>query len=81
MKAFTLSAIPFAGRDYGPGIIDVTEAEFHALAQRGAVRPATADEIQQAAGPATLERADAPRDTEPAAAERRASRRVRSTTP
>ncbi|MDE2618893.1 MAG: hypothetical protein KGL54_01900 [Sphingomonadales bacterium] len=75
MHAYARTAIDFAGRTYGPGLVEITEAEYHALSQRGPIRPATRDEIEQAS---RAEAASAPPVTENAARPRAAARRVRA---
>jgi hypothetical protein len=78
MQAFSISPIEYAGRTYGPGIFDVSDAEFHALGQRGPVRPATQDEIQRAGH---SESAAARPETEIADLPRRSGRRLKAAQP
>lgn len=87
MHVYLPNPIEYAGRNVGPGVISCTHGGFQALAFRGEVRPATADEVQAAAQPVPelepaegaapeVERADASPDTEAGARRPRAGRRV-----
>lgn len=54
-----IEPITAPGRTVPAGLHDVTPAEFHGLSQLGRVRPATADEIEQARPAAQVETAEA----------------------
>ena len=47
MYAYSRSPIQFAGDTFGPGVFEADDSLFHALAQRGPIRPATGDEVRE----------------------------------